>query len=101
MANRGNGQYEFVDESSRIMYTTAHAALTLLELWDFVKKDPGPLGFMYSGAPEVDQIYAKVEELGYSGHSGASFGCTLRTMQYIAKNGYDNFRNEYTARQQT
>jgi hypothetical protein len=101
MANLGNGQYEFIDPTSRVMYTTAHAALTQLELWEFVKKDPGQGGFMYSDAPEVSKIYAKVEQLGYHGHSGASFGCILRSMQYIAKNGYNNFRNEYTARQQT
>jgi hypothetical protein len=81
------------------MYTTAHAALSQLELWDFVKKDPGPGGFMYSDAPEVTQIYAKVEQLGYRGHSGASFGCILRSMQYIANYGYNNFRNKYIANQ--
>jgi hypothetical protein len=101
MANRGNGQYEFIDPDSRIMYTTVHAALTQLELWDFIKKDPGSGGFMYSDAPEVTQIYEKVEKLGYSGHSGASFGCILRTMQYIANHGYDHFREEYTKGQQT
>jgi hypothetical protein len=100
MANLGDGQYEFIDGGSRIMYTTAHAALTQLELWNFVKKDPGSGGFMFSNAPEVIQIYAKVEQLGYLGHSGSSFGSILRSMQYIAKHGYDNFKNEYIARQQ-
>ena len=31
----------------------------------------------------------------YDGHSGASIACTMRSMQYIAINGYDNFRVKY------
>jgi hypothetical protein len=26
------------------------------------------------------------------GHSGASYGCTMRVMEYIAKNGYDSLK---------
>jgi hypothetical protein len=40
-----------------------------------------------------------MEELGYDGHSGASFGWTMRTMQYIANHGekkYKEIVNEYS-----
>jgi hypothetical protein len=94
--NVGNGQFEFVtSDCTRTMLTTAHKAISLLELWEFVKRDPGPGGFMFSDHRETDMIYEKVEELGYTGHSGASFGSTLRTMQYIAKQGYDQFKDEW------
>ena len=95
MANVGNGQFEFIGESDRIMYTTAHAAISQLELWNFVKRDPGSGGFMFSGNPSVHKIYNKIEQLGYTGHSGASFGSIMRCMQYIAENGYDKFKEEY------
>jgi hypothetical protein len=33
-----------------------------------------------------------MEQLGYYGHSGSSFGLTMRTMQYIARNGEEKFK---------
>jgi hypothetical protein len=35
-----------------------------------------------------------MEELGYGGHSGASFGCTMRNMQYLAEHGEEKFKTE-------
>jgi hypothetical protein len=95
MASVGNGEFEFIKRDDRVMYATAHQAINQLELWNFMKEDPGSKGFMFSGAPEVKQIYKKIEELGYDGHSGGSFGCIMRSMQYIAENGYDKFKEEY------
>jgi hypothetical protein len=96
MASVGNGQFEFVNENERIMFTSAHAAITQLEFWDFMKRDIE--SYMFSSDPKVGKIYAKIEELGYTGHSGSSFGCTMRAMQYIAQNGYDKFKEKYLAR---
>jgi len=93
MTSVGNGQFEFINENERIMYTTAHSAISQLELWDFMAKDIE--SYMFSSNPKVGKIYEKIEELGYKGHSGASFGCTMRDMQSIAQNGYDKFREEY------
>ena len=96
MTSVGNGQFDFIDSNSRIMYTTAHFAISQLELWEYMKKDKE--SYMLSNDQEVKRIYAKIEQLGYNGHSGASFGCTLREMQSIAQNGYDKFREEYLTR---
>lgn len=93
MASVGNGQFEFVTNGDRIMFVTAHAAISQLEFWDYMKRDTE--SYMFSSDSEVGKIYAKIEELGYTGHSGGSFGCTMRAMQSIAQNGYDKFREEY------
>jgi hypothetical protein len=93
MTSVGNGQFEFINENERIMYTTAHFAISQLELWNFMKKDIE--SYMFSEDPAVNKIYEKIQLLGYDGHSGASFGCIMRDMQYIAQNGYDKFREEY------
>jgi hypothetical protein len=61
-----------------------------------MKKDTE--SYMFSDDKEVHRISDKISQLGYDGHSGSSFGCTMRAMQYIAKNGYDKFREEYMAR---
>jgi len=95
MTSVGNGQFEFIDSSSRIMYTTAHFAISQLELWDYMKKETE--SYMLSRDPEVYRISDKISQLGYNGHSGASFGCTMREMQFIAQNGYDKFREDYLA----
>ena len=95
MVNLGDGKYNFVSANTRVMYTTAHAALSQLELWEFIKKGPGPNGFTFSSAPQLTEIYKKIEDLGYYGHSGYSFGSIMRTMQFIAINGYARFKVEY------
>jgi hypothetical protein len=93
MTSVGNGQFEFINNGDRIMFVTAHAAISQLEFWDFMKKDTE--SYMFSGDNQVTTIYAKIEELGYTGHSGCSFGCIMRAMQSIAQNGYDKFREDY------
>ena len=95
MSNLGDGSYQFVSADFRTMYTTAHAAITQLELWNFIKKDPGQGGFTFNDTEEIKMIYSRIEELGYAGHSGSSFGCIMRSMQYVAKHGYEKFKEEY------
>lgn len=95
MTNVGDGKFEFIIHGHRTMYVTAYNAINQLELWDFIKKDPGEGGFMFSNAPEITQISNKIEQFGYTGHSGASFGHTMRAMQYIGNHGYDKFKAEY------
>jgi hypothetical protein len=90
------GEFLYVESSgTRKMMTTAYKAINILELWDFIKKDPGEFGFSFSGDKRISKIYEKIEELGYGGHSGMSFGFTLRTMQSIANEGEENFRLEW------
>ena len=90
--------FDFVtNENHRKMFETALTAITHLELWEFMRNFPENDSFMFSSSQEVDQIYRKIEELGYTGHSGASFGCTMRAMELIGKKGIDKFRIEYVS----
>jgi hypothetical protein len=98
MATTFDNQFLFIIENERIMYKTAYDAITQLELWHYMKNFDEE-SFMFSNSPKVMCIYNKIEELGYNGHSGASFGCIMRSMQYIAKYGLDNFSQEYTKKQ--
>ena len=87
--------FEFIlSDSDRIMCETAFNAITQLELWNFIRDFNGQ-SFIFSNTAEVDRIYKKIEELGYEGHSGASFGHTLRKMQYIGKYGLESFKESY------
>ena len=87
--------FDFItDSSDREMYETAFTAITQLELWPYLKSF-NEESFMFSDSKQVNEIYKKIEQLGYGGHSGASFGCTMRTMQFIANRGVDGFKEKY------
>ena len=90
------GQFDYIKSNSeKQMLQTAYQAINILELWDYMKQNPGPNGFTFSHDIRVRKIYNKIEELGYHGHSGCSFGCVLRDMQIIAKDGEKEFRKTY------
>jgi nanoRNase/pAp phosphatase (c-di-AMP/oligoRNAs hydrolase) len=94
----GNGQFEYVqDVWMREMLVNAWQAITITETWDFVREDTD--SFMFSRDPRIEIITNKMVELGYGGHSGASFGCTMRNMQFIAKYGEEKFKQEILSNQ--
>jgi hypothetical protein len=69
----------------------AYYAITHLDAWDWLAAADPPTdqGFMFwSPRPaELEQIDAAIDK----GHSGASYGATMRTMQVIAKKGWDQW----------
>jgi len=88
--------FEFIPCGQRIMYESALNAITQLELWGYMKNFKGE-SFIFSKDKEVENIYKKIEELGYVGHSGGSFGCIMRDMEFIAKYGIKRFEEDYHA----
>ena len=90
------GQFDYIKGTgNKQMLQTAYQAINILELWNFMKQEPCEGGFMWSYSDKVKKIYNKIEELGYTGHSGCSFGCVMRDMQSIAKHGEKQFRTNY------
>ena len=87
--------FQFISVGQRSMFETAFNAITQLELWDFIRNFQDS-SFTFSNKSEVERIYKKIEDLGYGGHSGASFGYILRNMQYISKYGIESFKNNYS-----
>ena len=81
------------DSSERLMLTNAYNAINLTETWDFVSSDIE--NFMFSDDDRIVKISSMMKQLGYNGHSGMSFGYTMRSMQYIGKHGLDNFKLLY------
>jgi hypothetical protein len=100
------GTFDYIqNESDRIMLYTAYSAITILNLWNYLKH----YNFKYTTYDDnLIKIYNKVEEIGYTGHSGMSFLCTLRDIQVIAvygevifKKRYDHYQQEKRNRIQT
>ena len=88
--NDVNGSFIYLkSKSDREMYYTAYKAITVTETWDYIKNMTSCFG------PESDRIYNKIEEFGYSGHSGCSYMCVLTDMQFIAKYGEQKFKERY------
>ena len=86
--------FDYIPESQRSMYSTAFDAITQLELWPFMKNF-NEYSFTFSSTPEIQRIYNQIEILGYTGHSGGSFGSIMRAMEYIGKHGLKQFEDEY------
>jgi len=76
------------------MISTALSAITELDLWNYMRNF-GEESFMFSNNVNIRRIYEKIENLGYIGHSGCSFGLTMRSMQFIAKHGFDEFKKDW------
>jgi hypothetical protein len=86
----GTGSFEYIKhDGMRTQLKNAWLAVTLTESWGFIKQKIE--SFTWSTHPRVSAIYAKMEELGYYGHSGASFGNIMREIQFIALYGEQEY----------
>lgn len=92
----GNGEFDFIrDESTREFLKSAHKAISICELWNWIRiyEPPPNEGFMLSIKPELNRIKQEMwKDPSNVFHSGASFGGIMRDMEYIAKHGYENFK---------
>lgn len=87
------GKFLYIqDKHSREMLINAWNAITEVDLWDYMRNDC--YSYMCSNDEQISIISNKMEELGYNGHSGFSFGWTMRQMQYIAKHGEEKYAEE-------
>lgn len=86
------------DEHTRSLVINGYNAVNQLELWSWLKDfDPKDDGFMCSDHPNVIMIGMKMESLPDApGHSGCSFGITMRNLEYIAKNGMAKYKEYMT-----
>ena len=95
----GNGEFDFVrDKSTKEFLKSAHKAITLCKLWDWMRiyQPPPNKGFMWSKTPELDRLNQQMwKDPINENHSGYSYACIMRNMEYIAKNGYKKFKNTY------
>ena len=88
------GKFIYVkDDNKKEMLQNAWTAINQLDLWEYMKRPTD--SYMMSSDPEINIITKKMEELGYNGHSGCSFGWTMRQMQHIAQHGEDDFMDTY------
>lgn len=86
----GNGQFDYITSiSERKILINGWNAVTQTESWNYLSKHQGSV--MASNDPVIRKIYNKMEELGYYGHSGCSFACTIQNLKCLAKYGEAEF----------
>jgi hypothetical protein len=92
------GDFSFLPESlsyEKNMLDDAWAAMESVEgSWEYLARSDVPdkdSGFMFSRDPIITKIGNLVDKNGKIGHSGSSYGWTMRQMEYIAKNGFDAY----------
>lgn len=79
------------------MLYDADDAITQCNLWEWLKEytpEEGK-GFAFCAHPNLIKINEVMEQ--YPQHSGCSYAWTMRQMEYIAKNGWENY---YTTRKE-
>jgi hypothetical protein len=83
------------DESTRFMFEDMYAAITKAEAWEWIKQDPGDGGFMFNDSEKSRQIAKNLTDR--VGHSGSSYGWTMRSMQRLALIGWSAFIQEHSS----
>ena len=93
----GNGKFEFVlNKSEREYLQGAHDAITICELWSWLSNYNPKNGFMFSSHTNLEKLQDEMSKNPINGcHSGSSYSATMRSMEYIAKNGYQKFKELY------
>ncbi len=80
---------------TREMLKNAYDAVNYVEAWSWLKSFNDE-SFMTSQSPMIWKITEAMEKHGYTGHSGFSFGFTMRAMEFLAKHGRNNFLAQYS-----
>ena len=88
------GNFSFLPAAEVALYKNAYDAVTTEGLWDFFhdQSPPPNKGYMFWDAPELKKLAPHLEPMG---HSGSSYGFTMRTMEAIAKKGWAAFVETY------
>ena len=73
----------YPNDNDRFMVQDAYDTAVKLELLDAIKNLNPQNGFMFTNSPVIDKISINLK---YTGHSGCSFGWTMREVEYLAKN---------------
>lgn len=86
------GDFSFIqDKGTRLMLEEAYETVEKLGAWEELKSNdvPGEGGYMFSTHPVVNKIAKACPDT--VGHSGSSWGWTMRQIDFIAKGGWDAY----------
>ena len=91
--------FNFVkDLQNRAFLVSAFNSVSECELWPWFKNfDSSNSFFMFSTEPEINKLQTVLfKDPINNNHSGTSYGYILREIEYIAKNGYEMYKVEFS-----
>lgn len=62
--------------------------------WEYLARPGVPKGGSFMFGPETPILTQINNAMSYQGHSGASYGMTMRVIEFIAKHGWDAYVKE-------
>jgi hypothetical protein len=73
----------------------AYKIVQNMDMWNYLLNHTPDQeqGFMWSNDPKIIDLMNAIAD-DYSGHNSCSLGVTMRIMHFIAKHGYDAYREE-------
>ncbi len=85
------------DDQEKMYYRSAYNSIMQLELWTYFQRNNRP--FMMNRSPEMELLRKRMAQDEINGyHSGSSYALVMRTMEFIAKEGYEKFRQMHLNR---
>ena len=74
------------------MFTDAYRAVSNVPGgWEYLARPDVPQGGSFMFGPETPTMTAINSGMTFTGHSGGTYGLTLRQMEFIAKKGWDAY----------
>jgi hypothetical protein len=84
------GDFSFIDDIyERALFLDAFTAITITESWPLMRAGPGSDGYMLSNHEGMKKVEAAMKYMDR--HSGGSYACVMRDMQFIAKHGWNTY----------
>lgn len=80
--------------SDREMISSAFRAVNDCEGWEILRNFDDE-SIIYSRNDNIKRLCNRVNDYYNGGHSGCSMGITMRNIEYIAKNGFKKFKNDW------
>jgi hypothetical protein len=80
------------------MLADAYNAVRVTESWENFRNF-SEQSFMFSGSTWLNAVQAEMKMM--DGHSGSSYGWTMRVIEFIAKNGWETYVRDMIAARAT
>jgi hypothetical protein len=92
-----NPDFSFLIENEVNMIQSAYHTVSRLNKWDYMRRynPSNQTGYMFDRDQTMGEITSAIDENYRGGHSGVSMAITMRRIQYIAKNGFEKFKDDY------
>lgn len=93
-----NPNFDFINNlNNKKMITSAYQVMQQNTHFWKILENFDEESFMFSNNKEVINIMGKIDIAYNSGHSGASMGLIMRELEYIAKNGFQAYKERLTS----